>query len=36
MKYLKMKSQGFHINDLLKEPIIMKEGSGTRKEIKKF
>ena len=36
-KYLKMKSQGFHINDLLKEPIIMREeGSGTRKEIKEI
>ena len=33
-KYLKMKEEGFHISDLLKEPIIMREeGSGTRKEI---
>ena len=32
-----MKEEGFHIKDLLKEPIIMREeGSGTRKEIKKF
>ena len=36
-KYLQMKEEGFHIKDLLKEPIIMREeGSGTRKEIKKF
>ena len=36
-KYLQMKEDGFHIKDLLKEPIIMREeGSGTRKEIKKF
>ena len=36
-KYLKMKNEGFHISDLLKEPIIMREeGSGTRKEIKEF
>ena len=36
-KYLKMKEHGFHIKDLLKEPIIMREeGSGTRKEIKEF
>ena len=35
-KYLQMKEEGFHIKDLLKEPIIMREeGSGTRKEIKK-
>ena len=32
-----MKNEGFHISDLLKEPIIMREeGSGTRKEIKEF
>lgn len=32
-----MKEDGFHIKDLLKEPIIMREeGSGTRKEIKEF
>ena len=36
-KYLNMKEEGFHINDLLKEPIIMREeGSGTRKEIREF
>lgn len=36
-KYIKMKEEGFHINDLLKEPIIMREeGSGTRKEIREF
>ncbi|MEG0857029.1 MAG: selenium metabolism-associated LysR family transcriptional regulator [Terrisporobacter sp.] len=36
-KYLQMKENGFHIKDLLKEPILMrKEGSGTRKEIKAF
>ena len=36
-KYLQMKEEGFHIKVLLKEPIIMREeGSGTRKEIKKF
>lgn len=36
-KYVKMKEEGFHINDLLKEPIIMREeGSGTRKEIREF
>ena len=36
-KYLKMKKEGFHIRDLLKEPIIMREeGSGTRKEINAF
>lgn len=36
-KYLQMKEEGFHIKDLLKEPLIMREeGSGTRKEIKKF
>lgn len=36
-KYMKMKEDGFSINDLLKEPIIMREeGSGTRKEIREF
>lgn len=36
-KYKKMKEEGFRVNDLLKEPIIMREeGSGTRKEIKEF
>ena len=36
-KYLKMKKEGFHIRDLLKEPIIMREeASGTRKEINAF
>ncbi len=36
-KYLKMQEEGFHISDLLKEPIIMREeGSGTRKEINEF
>lgn len=36
-KYLNMKEQGFHVKDLLKEPIIMREeGSGTRKEVKEF
>lgn len=36
-KYLKMKEEGFHIKDLMKEPIIMREkGSGTRTEVKKF
>lgn len=36
-KYKKMKEEGFHVNDLLKEPIIMREeGSGTRKEIREF
>lgn len=36
-KYLKMKNEGFHLNDLLKEPIIIREeGSGTRKEMKEF
>lgn len=36
-KYLRMKSEGFHMNNLLKEPIIMREeGSGTRKEIKEL
>lgn len=36
-KYIKMKEEGFHVNDLLKEPIIMREeGSGTRKEIREF
>lgn len=36
-KYLKMKKDGFHVKDLLKEPIIMREeGSGTRKEIREF
>lgn len=36
-KYIKMKEDGFSINDLLKEPIIMREeGSGTRKEIRQF
>lgn len=36
-KYIKMKKDGFHVKDLLKEPIIMREeGSGTRKEIREF
>lgn len=36
-KYKKMKEEGFHVSDLLKEPIIMREeGSGTRKEIREF
>ena len=36
-KYIKMKEEGFYVNDLLKEPIIMREeGSGTRKEIREF
>ena len=36
-KYKKMKEEGFRVNDLLKEPIIMREeGSGTRKEIREF
>ncbi|MPL97933.1 HTH-type transcriptional activator CmpR [bioreactor metagenome] len=36
-KYIKMKEEGFHVSDLLKEPIIMREeGSGTRKEIREF
>ncbi len=36
-KYIKMKEEGFHVKDLLKEPIIMREeGSGTRKEIREF
>lgn len=36
-KYMKMKEEGFHVNDLLKEPIIMREeGSGTKKEIREF
>ena len=36
-KYMKMKEEGFHVSDLLKEPIIMREeGSGTRKEIREF
>lgn len=36
-KYIKMKEEGFYINDLLREPIIMREeGSGTRKEIRAF
>lgn len=36
-KYLKMKEKKFHVKDLLKEPLIMREeGSGTRKEIKNF
>ena len=36
-KYIKMKKEGFYVNDLLKEPIIMREeGSGTRKEIREF
>ena len=36
-KYLRMKNEGFHLNDLLKEPIIIREeGSGTRKEMKEF
>lgn len=36
-KYLQMEENGFHVKDLLKEPILMREeGSGTRKEIKNF
>ena len=36
-KYLRMKKEGFYVNDLLKEPIIMREeGSGTRKEIREY
>lgn len=36
-KYIRMKEEGFRVNDLLKEPIIMREeGSGTRKEIREF